>query len=360
MAVNISTVVDLIHPSSNAVAVLVGDQVWVLFDQEIDESSVKEGNFFVTGPETDTWSGPDLTKWDIGHDGEDVLNSPGLTGIVPGTFTFERLNPGDLNAFTGVDVTGDGTLYRTKAVFTPTRAFTPDTKFTIYLIGDEDDADTLKTGVKPQSVFDTEHSGTGSDDLKFTGTYADPAATDVVNVRILTSGEVHTATFEYWFDSAPLNIVGPVVSEARVFLNKGVFVEFKTGTFDANDEFTAVLIEQEPFIGTFNWDFETGSGSIQTIPTTTSTSVIGNLVPVTTAIAGFKITDIDPEDRATNLALTTKQIVLEFSNNIDPTTVTSERVRVMGFPVNGDPNVLQEREIYKDITVVGNKIILDF
>lgn len=363
MAVNISTVVDLIHPSANATAVLVGDQVWVLFDQEIDESSIKEGNFFVTGPETDTWSGPDLTKWDIGHDGEDALQSPGLTGIVPGSFTFQRINPGDLNEFTGVDVTGNGTLYRTKAIFTPAKALTPDTKFTVYLIGDEDDLDSLKTGVKPQSVFDTEHTGTGSNDLRFTGSYEAPAATDVVNVRILSSGVKKTATFEYWFDSAPLTIVGPVLSDTRVFLNKGVYVEFGDGTFDANDEFTAVLKKVEPFIGSFVWEFETGSGSIQTIPSSTSTTVLGGssaLVPSITAVTNFQFSGMTPADRSTNLPLTTKQIVLEFTKDLDPTTVTSERVKILGLPVNGDPNVLQEREIYKDLTVSGNKIILDF
>jgi len=360
LADNISTVIDLIHPSDGATAVLVGDTVFVLFDREISEKSL-EGNFFVTGPETDTWSGPDLTKWDIGHDGADALQSPGLAGIVPGTFSFERINNGDTDEFTGVDVTGDGTLYRTKAIFTPSRPLPADTQFTVYLIGDEDDSDALQTGVKPKSIFDTEHIGSGSDDLEFIGDYSGQVSTDVVNVRIVESGVKRTATFEYWYDSDPLEIVGPVLSDTRVFLSNGVFVEFGVGTFSTDDEFTAVIKTVQPFIGTLSWGFETGSGSIQEIPESTSTTVIGNnLVPTTTVITDFKFVKIKPEDRATNLSIKTNQIILEFSKDLNPDTVTSERVKMFGLPVNGDPNVLSEREVYKNITVSGNKILVDF
>ena len=355
---DINTVIDSIFPSSGVDSVIVGSPVEILFDREIDESSIA-GNFFVTGPETDTWSGPDLARWGMGPDGSDALQSPGLAGIVPGDFSFERINLGDTDEYTGLDVVGSGLLFRTKVIFTPTNPFTPDTVFTVYLIGDEDSADSFKTGIKPQSVFDSEHLGTGSEDLGFSGTYSDPAGVDVINLRVVASGVHRDATFEYWFDSDPSTVVGPISAGAHVFLNKGVYADFGDGMFVTDDEYTAVLKEQDPFIGSLSWTFSTGSGSIQTIPTSTSTSITGSLVPTISSVT-FAVAEITPKDRTTNSILTTKRITIEFTKDVDSSTVTSERVKIMAYPVNGDPNVLTEREIYKNLTVDGKKIILDF
>ena len=114
--------------------------------------------------------------------------------------------------------------------------------------------------------------------------------------------------------------------------------------------------------GCFLWTFETGSGSITTIPTDVSTSVIGNIVPPTsTAVAStFVLSELTPVDKATNQVLTTNQVVLEFNSDVDPATVTSETVTLTGKPVNDDTTLFSERLIYKDITVSGTQIIIDF
>jgi hypothetical protein len=366
---NLADVVDAIHPADEQEGVIVGDQIFVLFDREIDENTLEQGGLFVTGPDTDTWSGPDQAMWLrrdpnalTGPEG-DVLQSPGFQGIVPGTFTFERI---DLTvASSGVDtldVTGAGTLYRTKAIFTPSTILAPDTEYTVHLIGDEDDTDSVMTGTRPRTIFDPEHSGTGSDDITMQGTYLGDKVSDVVNMRIVTSGVKRTATFDWWLSSAPLDVKGPVLTDKKVFLSDGVFVEFGDGVFRTSDEFTAVVKKQNPLEGSIFWTFKTGSGSVVDVPDDISTSVIGNIVPVTTAVATttFGLSTATPLDRATNLPVTTNQIVLEFNSDVDPATVTSETVRLVGEPVNGDEDLLTSREIYKDITVSGNKIIMDF
>ena len=367
MASAIDTVVDLLHPASGVQAVIVGDQVLVIFDQEIDNSSISD-NFFVTGPDNDTWSGPDLALWQSPNGSqteEEILGSPGYAGVVRGDYTFERISLSGLNTVTTKDVTGSGALFRTKAIFTPSKQLTPDTKWLVYLLGDENSADTILTGIRPRSVFDTEQSGSGSGELDFTGSYSGALVNDVVNVEIVTSGVKRTATFKWWLNSTPGNIHGPILTDSKIILAEGIYAEFGDGSFATNNEYTAVVKKVEPFTGRFIWNFETGSGSIVLpIPTTTSTSVIGNLVPtmVSSAVAStiFTLSSITPKDRATNLPVTTSQIILEFDSKIDPTTVNSDKISVIAYPVNGDPDLLEERIIYKDITVSGTKIIIDF
>lgn len=363
---DITDVVDLIHPADGAIGVVLGDQIWVLFDREVDEETVENGGIFVVGPDTDTWSGPDQQTWirPAGHpleSGEsDTLQSPGYQGIVQGSFTFERY---DLTALSGVntlDVTGSGTLYRSRAIFTPDIVLKPDTEYTVYLVGDEDDSDTVETGVKPRTIFDPIHSGSGSTDVSFVGTFSGGLAADVINVHILTSGVKRTATFEWFLDSLPLDVRGPVLTDKKVFLKHGVFVEFGGGTFLPADEYTAIIKEQIPFENTMFWTFDTGSGSLVDPPISTSTSAIGNIVPVTTVASTFALSEVTPLDKATNKAVTTNQIVLEFTSDIDTATVTSETVKLTGKPVNDDTSLFGSRTIFADITVTGKKIIMDF
>lgn len=364
---NLSDVIDAVHPADEAQGVIVGDQIFVIFDREIDENSVENGGLFVTGPDTDTWSGPDQAMWEIPPQSllqgpeDEILQSPGYTGIVPGTFTFERI---DLVATSGVDtldVTGDGTLYRTKAIFTPSVVLAPDTEYTVHLVGDEDSSDSVETGVRPRTVFDEEFSGVGSENVSFLGSYTGTPLTDVYNIRIVDSGVKRTATFDWWLTSKPLDVHESVLTDKKVYLSNGVFVEFGDGLFRTDDEFTVVVKKQSPLDGSIFWTFSTGSGSITQVPDDTSTSVIGDIIPASTSSpTSFAISKSTPSDRATNLALTTNQIVLEFNSNVDPATVTSESVKLIGAPVNGDEDLLETREIYKDITVSGNKIIMDF
>lgn len=367
---DIIDVIDAIFPADGQKGVVLGTQIFVLFDQEIDETTIEEGGIFVVGPDTDTFSGPDLAQFErpAGHalvgPEESILESPNYQGIVQGTWTFERIDL--LVATSGVtteDVTGDGTLYRTKAIFTPDIVLTADTTYTVYVIGDEDQTDDVETGVKPRTVFDPEHMGTGSSGVLFPGTYVGSFATDVYNLTIVDSGVKRTATFTWFRTSKPSDVFGPVLTDKKVFLADGVFAEFGDGIFIPGDIITVVTVKQTPFdLSTF-WTFDTGSGDLIAVPDDISTSAIGNLVPVTVAIASadFDVTKMTPKDRSTNLPITTNQIVIEFSSDVDPATVTSERVKIFGTPVNGDETGLfSTQEIFKDLTVSGKLITVDF
>lgn len=361
----ITDIIDLIHPADGALGIAIADTIWVLFDREIDEASVDEGNLLVEGPDTDSFIGPDMglnlpNVSDSGSD--DQLASPNYKGVVPGMISFQKINLLDLNLYTGpLDTTGAGNLWRTKAIFIPAFPFSTVTNYIVYLAGDEDPSDTdHPTGVRSRTVFDgvTDVGNTGSGLLNFGGTYTGPV-NDTYHIQVTIDGASGIFWYEWWKDTDSSNIHGPILSDAYVTqpLDLNVTVKFGTGNFKTNDKYTVVVKPPQVFTDNTYWDFTTGSGSIVRPPTTTATSITGDpagLIPNT-----FIVTSMTPMDMATNLPITTKRIILNFNDNIDPTTVTSDTVTITGQAVNGDETMLATRDIYKDITVSGKKIIID-
>lgn len=361
----ITDIIDLIHPASDALGVPIADTIWIVFDREIDETSVNEGNLFIEGPDTDSFIGPDMglnlpNVSDSGSD--DQLASPNYKGIMPGTISFQKINFLDLNLYTGpLDTTGAGNLWRTKAIFTPAFPFSTITNYRVYLVGDEDPSDTLHpTGIRSRTVFDglTDVSNTGSGLLNFGGTYTG-AANDTYHIQITIDGASGACWYEWWKDTDSLNIHGPILSDAYVTqsLDCNVTVKFSTGNFKTNDKYTVVVKTPQLFSDNTYWDFTSGSGSIIRPPSTTATSITGDPAGLIPTI--FTVTSISPTDRSTNLPIITKRIILNFNDTIDPSTVTSDTISIIGQAVNGDETMLTTRDIYKDITVSGKKIIID-
>jgi hypothetical protein len=290
----------------------------VIFDRAVDETTLAGGNFFVTGPDFDTMLGPDLQLWhDIESVGteDEILQSPGFEGIVQGKITFERTHLTQPVTVSSQDTLGSGILYRTKAIFTPEKDLSPDTTYTVYLSGDEDASDSLQTGISPTTVFDTVASGTNqyrTGVATFEGGYLG-TITDRYFVRITQGGEVGLARFEYWRDSAPSIVHGPFKTKrGGVLLEDGVEVSFTDGTYGVGDVWHVVVKARDVFSGSYKWPFKTGSGAIQDIPSTTSTTVIGDIGTTTTATSTsttasgqtFKVVKTIPADETTNLSPT--------------------------------------------------------
>jgi len=330
---SLPSIVDLIHPTVSGLGIIVADRIWILFDREIDESSVSAGNFFITGPDFDTWSGPDLQLYldaeQLG-DEEEILQSPGFHGIVQGDITFERYDPDSLVTVSGTDTTGSGHLYRTKAIFTPTNRLQVNHEYTVYLSGDEDATDAYDTGISSRTVFDPVASGVnwGSGEVEFEGGYIGNANADVYRVEITTSGEIGTSRFTFVRDSDPLSIYGPFRTKlSGVLLSDGVTVSFDDGLYRIGDQWSVVVKERDIFTGNMYWPFQTGSGSIEAIPETTATSVIGD--PITPEAAAstttFSVSAMTPADGASNVVIPAGEyeISVTFSDNIDPASVVS-------------------------------------
>ena len=345
---NISSIIDLIHPTASGVGIFLSDQIWVLFDREIDETVLSAGNLIVTGPDFDTWSGPDSALYidyeSIGSEAE-ILQSPGYHGIVPGTFSFQRIDLIDEDVVSsGLDITGSGLLYRTKAVFTPTNALTPNTEYMVYITGDEDSTDTLKTGVSTRTVYDAVADGanTGSGDVEFTGGY-DATYNDIFYIEITTAGSIGTARFKYWRNTNPTAVTGLLARRAGTLLANGVKVLFDEGSYAAGDAWSCVVKPRDTFTGNLVWPFLTGTGSIQVIPSETATSIVGDTVVSsgndTETTTAFSVSDTSPEDEDSHTTIPAGEydITVDFDSVIDVATVASGiSVEVYTEAVDGD------------------------
>lgn len=360
---NITTVVDLIHPASDEVSVITADTIWILFDREMDEISINTGTFFLQGPDSNALSGPDLHLYnenlsDVSNDA-DFLNSPGFTGIVPGTITFQKINNLSLASYTGFDYSGEGTLWRTKAVFTPTDSLAPNIEYTVYLAGDEDTSADPETGIRERTVFDTQKgTNTGDGEASFSGGYIGLVTSDTFNIEFTTAGTRGVARFKWWKTSDPDILYSNIITDdGAIPLEDGVEITFDNGTYEVGDSWSVNVKKGNIFYGNLIWSFTTGSGSIQTVPASTATSIIGTAAssPITDS---FEVSTVDPVHRATNQPLTANEIVFTFNNDIDTTTVTSARVTVIGEPVNGDETLLATRTLAKDITVDGKTLTI--
>jgi len=363
----LSSVIDLVHPTASGIGVILSDTIWVLFDREIDEGTVTAGNFFITGPDFDVWSGPDygvhIDYESIGSE-EEVLQSPGYTGIVQGTITYERISlTDDDTTVSGTDCAAAGTLYRTKATFTPTERLAADTEYTVYLSGDEDLTDSLDTGVSLRTVYDLSAvaGNASTNEPEITGSYTG-SINDVFNIEITTTGNVGTARFVYWKDSDPAEVVGPLKTRrGGTLLSDGVSIVFPEGVYSDADVWTCIVHPATTYSGNLTWTFRTGSGSIATVPTTAATTVLGDAVPSTSSSSSttFEVDSTDPADEDSHQTIPAGEFTIQaiFSDDIDSTTVSSGvSVIVTVEPVNGDPSVFEATTAISRPTVSGNTL----
>ena len=353
---SLSSIIDLVHPTVSGVGITVNDQLWILFDRAMDETTLSAGCFFVTGPDFDTWVGPDLGVYNEalsnGSGSDDVLESPGFEGILQGTFSFERISLTSLDPVDIQDTIGSGMLYRTKAILTPTNRLQGDTEYKVHLSGDDDGSDAGQMGVSAVTVFDTVASGmnVGSNDVQFAGGYIG-SYSDTFTVKVVQSGYNNEARFSFSRETEPGNCFGPFRMKTNgVLLADCLTVSFPDDEYyNYGDRWFVNVQPREIFEGNVIYPFKTGSGSIVDLPATTSTTVLGDIpapasMTAGSSVATFSVASTLPVDNATNLKIDPGEYVLRanLSSTIDPATVVSgvsvgvtlQDVEGNGYPVD--------------------------
>lgn len=361
---SLSGVVVSVFPSDGAEGVPLVANINILFDREMDEESIINGGIFVEGADTDELIVSEFPQIIAPGDELNVFESPAYAGLMAGTFSFKRISPTSVTEVTTLDTTGNGELYRTRATFTSTFPFKKATDYRIYIVGDPNVSDDDMFGIRSRSVFDpvADGSNTGTGSLIAGGTYSDTVQ-DVINIQFTSGGIIGTARFEWWKNSEPLNISDPIIATYnKINLTDGIWISFSDGTYTENDLFTVVLQPSETFSDTLVAEFSTGNGSIAAVPTTSSTSVTGGqLSPLSTGTA-FTIIKTTPTDFGTNLKPElAKTIIIEFSSDIDSSTITDSTVTVVAEPVSDHPaaGILSPNgPIAKTLTVSGTKLII--
>jgi hypothetical protein len=355
-----------INPANTAEGVVLSDQIYVVFDREVDHSTVQ---IMLEGPDTDRWSGPEQVRWDDPdkESDDDILASPGYKGMVSGTLSFEKIDE-DGNGVSGLDYTGGGSMWFAKITFTPDEPLASNTEYRVWIIGDEESGDNVTSGASTRTVFDTvKGSNLGNGDVYFTGGYDGTALEDIYHVRVKEAGVgSDDLLFQWWRAGAPLTIRELRTRQGSQLLDDGVFVRFD-GDFEIDDEFSVQVKIGERMLTTYTWIFTTGAGNIETVPSTVDQSAS---VPVggfssssSSATTGtFRVISVSPVQRETNIDPSlVGQIVVQFSDDVDADTITDETVEVWSEPVNGnfDINSVETNgELAKVLSVSGDTLII--
>lgn len=141
-------------PANNEVDTPLISTIKILFDRAMDEVALSE-QVFIEGPDTDQFVGPGSALLEYPANvsqGDDFLDSPGMTGLVKGQYAFQHVD------MTNPDLLVSGVPYRTKLIFTPEHALAPQTNYIVNLPDFVDSGNVTYSGY----VTFTFTTGTGS------------------------------------------------------------------------------------------------------------------------------------------------------------------------------------------------------
>lgn len=359
------------YPASGAAGIPIGDSITITFDQEMDESSINDGTFVLAAPANDTLFGPGLEPiaQQFSEDRDDILTPPEFGSYVKGTITFTRIDvSGSPVDDSEVDYTGQRTLWRTVATFTPDQPLRPTVEYTVIIAGDEDQTNGFDSGIRNRTVFDANPisvSGTGYP--IFSGGYTG-SQTRTYTLEITAGGATGTATYTWWNNATPLDTYEGVTTTGLRELEDGLVVSFSPdGGFTVGDQWTVVVLPYETLTANYSWTFTTGSGSIQIPPSTSSATGLGTIPSMSGSISvssNFYVSSIDPSEGEYGVDISTdpyigEVITIVFSDTLDTSTVTTSTVTVeTDSPLGDDSIATLTEDLSYTIVVSGTTITI--
>ncbi len=118
------------------------------------------------------------------------------------------------------------------------------------------------------------------------------------------------------------------------------------------------------YSGYLTFDFTTGTGSIKELPSSVSSSIINTALiqtlSVGTSTGAFRVISTNPADHSVQISPELDTITITFNNNIDPSSVDPDDIKIVTTPATGHPAAcaVSIGDIAKSITVDGNKLII--
>jgi len=360
-----------VYPANADTGIPVGEKIIISFSTGVDYDTVLNG-VVIYGPQDVHVAGADqVVKTDpVTLNNPFFLKTPGFKGLVPYTL--------ELVYYSSVDDSEDNehvvvsNSYETtnnlihKAIITPLKALAPDTSYTVHVVG----SPTSKTGVSSRTVFDVvpdvaNVSTTGV--VKATGSFTGIFTDDIV-IEITTGGDIKTAKYRWYYSLGGVGeaVAGKVTASSKILLDDGVLVSFHGSGFVTGDKYLFRVEPKEYLASNTKFTFTTNDGSYLEAPESPSTPAT-TLPPATIAPeyidteTQFVLEGGFPEDRAYNVSVRTNQIILEFSEPLDPATVTQSTVVLKKVPAMGQySGSFEPQVLYKNLTVSSNRIIIDF
>ena len=358
-----------IFPNDGQTSVPIRADIEITFDVGIDPNLALR-NIALYGPDFDRTSGPDSALWIDGESGANpfFLTSPGYQGRVPFTLTT-------------VYVKTDGTLvdpqptfadraaelasgYYQKVIVTPDNALAPLTEYTVYMIGDSEAG--TDSALSARTIFDVDCSAviSATSFIQIYGGYTGTA--DTVNVKVTLAGDIGAAKYKWWYDSeleADAR-TGKITSRRYRNLEDGLQIRFSGSGFLLGDTYTFAVYPPDYLATSYSWSFTTGTGSIEEVPTTASTSVIGTVTSI--APTYLEVVSMTPGNGSWHQTFSNATITIEFSEDLGADTVTDSTVSVYAYPVSGDfrdgPSSTSYgpyTELFKKLTVTDNILTIE-
>ena len=158
-----------------------------------------------------------------------------------------------------------------------------------------------------------------------------------MRIKITTAGDIGTAKYKWWYADAEAEVdarTGKLTSRRYRRLEDGLQIRFTGSGFALADVYDVIVYPVDYLASSYSFSFTTGSGAIETVPSTASTSVIGTISSI--AETYLTVISMDPEDGSWNQTFPGRVITIQFSEDLDDSTVTDSTVTVYGYPVSGD------------------------
>ena len=199
-----------------------------------------------------------------------------------------------------------------------------------------------------------------------------------LNIKIVEAGQGSKAKFIWWFsdEAEPLQANRSYKQRlsrcAQRWRNKdrGLMLRFADADYLLNESFSVDCFSALELEASYLITFRTSTDSVYEYPTQVSSSPIGLGANIVGGFGGieeekeFKIIKIEPASNSINNKLDLKNIIIYFNENIDANSVTQDSVKIKVYPVSGvfdsrNGQMDREYELYKIISVVDNKILLE-
>ena len=363
------------YPADGDTGIPIGETLTLVFDKGIDQQVAKQ-MIVLYGAAYDTTSGPDNARW-VNYNEDGVrpffLRSPSFTGVVPFHLEFEYVDTTTYAPVSGGTITSEtdeataGIGHKVSII--PDNPLSADVTYTLFIYGDPDS--TGDTGISARTVFDIEASpaNTGLGEVFVYGSF-EGSVLDTYNIVITKAGNIGEAEYTWYPTSGGTGSgkSGRLTARRYRRLENGLQVRFAGSAFAVGDSWTFNVEPLERMVVNTQISFTTNDGTFSTAPDSESTPA--ECEPPSSAFvtsgpggtyggSSFYVVETVPEERSFNVSATQDTIEIVFSDDVDPSTITNDTVRLWLYPADGIyDDTTDPVELSKSLTVTGNVVTI--